>query len=63
MASLWQVLKKYACLWCMKKTAAKRPKLYIVNLQVKSFHLFYVATSFIYAQYIFVHLFYLFILF
>lgn len=29
-----QVLKKYPCLWCMTKPPSRRPKLYIVNLQV-----------------------------
>lgn len=29
-----QVLKKYPRLWCMTKPPSRRPKLYIVNLQV-----------------------------
>lgn len=29
-----QVLKKYPRLWCMAKPPSRRPKLYIVNLQV-----------------------------
>lgn len=29
-----QVLKKYPHLWCMTKPPSRRPKLYIVNLQV-----------------------------
>lgn len=29
------MLKKYACLWSMNRPANKRPKLYIVNLQVR----------------------------
>lgn len=29
------MLKKYACLWSMNRPANKRPKLYIVNLQVQ----------------------------
>lgn len=31
---LKQVLKKYPRLWCMTKPPSRRPKLYIVNLQV-----------------------------
>lgn len=28
-----QILKRYACLWCMDRAKHKRPKLVIVNLQ------------------------------
>lgn len=35
-ASALQVLKKYPRLWCMGKPPSRRPKLYIVNLQVTS---------------------------